>query len=47
MEDLYEYIDGKEPDLCACGEKVGDLVGRLASRKFVGNRRRQNLSARF
>lgn len=26
---LYEYIDGKEPDLCACGEKVGELVGRL------------------
>lgn len=26
---LYEYIDGKEPDLCACGEKVGELVGWL------------------
>lgn len=26
---LYEYIDGKEPDICACGEKVGELVGRL------------------
>ena len=20
---------GKEPDLCACGEKIGELVGRL------------------
>ncbi len=26
---LYEYIDGEEPDLCVCSEKVGDLVGRL------------------
>ncbi len=26
---LYEYIEGKEPDLCVCGEKVGELVGRL------------------
>lgn len=26
---LYEYIDGKEPNLCTCGEKIGELVGRL------------------
>lgn len=26
---LYEYIEGKEPDLCVCCEKVGDLVGQL------------------
>lgn len=26
---LYEYIEGKEPDLCTCGEKVGNLVGQL------------------
>lgn len=26
---LYEYIDGKEPDLGTCGEKVGELVGWL------------------
>lgn len=26
---LYEYIDGKEPDLSTCGEKIGELVGWL------------------
>ncbi|MCI9077471.1 MAG: phosphotransferase [Lachnospiraceae bacterium] len=26
---LYEYIDGKEPDLCTCGEKAGKLAGWL------------------
>ena len=26
---LYEYVDGKEPDICICGEKIGELVGRL------------------
>ena len=26
---LYEYIDGKEPELCTCAEKVGELVGWL------------------
>ena len=26
---LYEYIEGKEPNLCVCCEKVGDLVGQL------------------
>lgn len=26
---IYECIDGKEPDLCGCAEKVGELVGRL------------------
>lgn len=26
---LYEFIEGKEPDLCVCSEKVGDLVGKL------------------
>lgn len=26
---LYEYIEGKEPDPCLCGEKVGELTGLL------------------
>lgn len=26
---LYEYIEGKEPDLRLCGEKVGNMVGWL------------------
>lgn len=26
---LYEYIEGTEPDLCVCAEKVGILIGRL------------------
>lgn len=26
---LYEYIEGKEPDLCTCGEKAGELAGWL------------------
>lgn len=26
---LSEYIDGKEPDLCTCGEQVGELMGWL------------------
>lgn len=26
---LYEYIDGKEPELCECGEETGELIGWL------------------
>lgn len=26
---LFEYIEGKEPDPCSCGETIGELTGRL------------------
>lgn len=34
---LYEYIEGKEPNLCVCGESVGDIVGQLHKLLFAYN----------